>query len=114
VADLHIRAMTSPAAAGERFLGTGPFVWMADVAAVLRQELGARASKVPKRIAPNVLIRLIARFDQSLRPVVGELGQVSRYSTEKAQRLLGWTPRPTRDSIVACATSILAQRGEGR
>src|SRR3954470_16002908 len=31
VADLHIRAMTDPAAAGERFLATDEFLWIADV-----------------------------------------------------------------------------------
>lgn len=101
------RGMTNPKAAGQRFLGTGPFAWLADIAAVLREGLGPRASNVPKRIAPNVLIRLIARFDQSLKPVIGELGQESQYSTEKARRLLGWAPRPARESILDCATSIL-------
>jgi dihydroflavonol-4-reductase len=41
--------------------------------------------------------------------VVGELGQESSYSTEKARRLLGWTARPTRQSILDCARSILDQ-----
>jgi dihydroflavonol-4-reductase len=27
LADLHIRAMTSPAAAGERFIAAGDFLW---------------------------------------------------------------------------------------
>jgi dihydroflavonol-4-reductase len=107
VADLHIRAMTNPAAAGQRFLGTGPFTWMADIAAVLRQDLGPAASKVPKRTASDALVRLAARFDPGLRPVVGELGRESRYSTEKARLLLGWEPRPTRDSILDCARSLL-------
>ena len=30
VADLHIRAMTDPAAGGERFIATDQFLWMAD------------------------------------------------------------------------------------
>jgi len=32
LADLHIRAMTAPRAAGGRFLATGEFVWMAEIA----------------------------------------------------------------------------------
>jgi dihydroflavonol-4-reductase len=106
-ADLHIRAMTSPRAAGQRFLGTGSFTWMADIVEILREELGSRAAKVPRRIAPDGLIRLFARFDQSLKPVIGELGQESHYSAAKARQLLGWTPRPVRESILDCATSIL-------
>ena len=49
VADLHVRAMTSPAAGGERFISVARFLWMAEVAAVLRERLGERAAKVPTR-----------------------------------------------------------------
>jgi dihydroflavonol-4-reductase len=108
VADLHIRAMTAPQAAGQRFLGTGPFLWLAEVAAILRAELGAQAAKVPARQAPNILVRLIARLDPSVRSVIAELGQRSDYSTEKAQTLLGWKPRPARESVLDCARSMLA------
>ncbi len=108
VADLHIRAMTSPAAAGQRLLGTGSFLWLADLAAILRAELGPQAAKVPQRQAPNWLVRLMARRDPSAGSVIGELGQRSDYSTEKARTLLGWKPRPARDSVLDCARSILA------
>ncbi|MGH3166873.1 MAG: hypothetical protein ACRDN0_13425 [Trebonia sp.] len=67
VASLHIRAMGAPEAAGQRFLGTGTFLWMADIADILREELGARASKVPTRPAPDLLIRLVSLFDPSVR-----------------------------------------------
>jgi dihydroflavonol-4-reductase len=113
VADLHIRAMTMSAAAGQRFLGTGAFLWLADVAAVLRAELGAAAAKVPRRQAPNTLVRLIATLDPSVRSVIAELGQRVDYSTEKAQSLLGWKPRPARESVLDCARGILAH-GVGR
>ena len=110
VADLQIRAMSAPAAAGQRLLGAGEFLWLADIAAILREELGAQASRVPTRRAPNALVRVIAAFDPSLRPVLSELGQRNDYSTEKARRLLGWTPRPARESVLDCARSILDQR----
>jgi dihydroflavonol-4-reductase len=110
VAVLHLRAMTAPAAAGQRFLGTGAFLWLADVAAILRDELGQRASKVPRRQAPDALIRLLAFFDPSARSIIGELGRRSDYSTEKARTLLEWTQRPIRDSVLDCASSLLSQR----
>jgi dihydroflavonol-4-reductase len=110
VADLHLRVMTTPAAAGQRFLGTGPFLWLAEVATILRDELGQRASKVPGRQAPNALIRLMALSDASARAIVGEIGQRTDYSTEKARTLLGWTQRPAPETILDCADSILAQR----
>ncbi len=113
VADLHLRAMTAPAAAGQRFVGTGPFLWLTDVGAILRSELGAQAAKVPTRRAPDLLVRLLARFDPGLRSVVGELGHRIDYSASKAESRLGWTPRPVSDSIVDCARSILAEDASG-
>ncbi len=40
LADVHIEAMVSPAAAGQRFLATGEFIWMRDMARALRSSLG--------------------------------------------------------------------------
>jgi dihydroflavonol-4-reductase len=110
IADLHLRAMTEPTAAGQRFLGTGGFLWLADVAAILRDGLGERAAKVPRRQAPDSLIRLMAFFKPDARAVSGELGQRSDYATKKARIMLDWTQRPVRDTILDCANSILDQR----
>jgi dihydroflavonol-4-reductase len=46
LADLHLRAMTEPGAAGQRFIAANEFMWMADVAKALRSGLGERAQKV--------------------------------------------------------------------
>ena len=105
--DLHLRAMTDPAAAGERFLGTGDFVWMSDIATILRERLGPNASKVPKRSLPNVLVRVLARTRPELQGILPGLGRRNRHSTEKAERLLGWSRRPVADTLVDCATSLV-------
>ncbi len=107
VADLHIRAMTDPAAGGERFIGTDAWLWTAEVAAILRERLGDAASKVPTRVAPDFLIRLIARFDGSIRSIVGDLGKQSWISSDKARTTLGWTTRPVQSSIEETARSLL-------
>ena len=50
VADLHLRAMTDPAARGERFLATGgDFVSVRQIAQMLKDGMGERARKVPTR-----------------------------------------------------------------
>ena len=107
VAELHMLAMTSPAAGGERFIAADEFLWVADVARVLRERLGDQASKVPTRVAPNVLIRALALFDGSLRSVIGDLGKRQWFSSEKARSLLGWQPRPVEDSIEETARSLI-------
>jgi dihydroflavonol-4-reductase len=107
VADLHLRAMTQDAAGGERFIAADEWRWLPEVAAVLRERLGDAAPKVPRRTAPNVLIRAMALFDGGIRSVVGDLGKRSWFSSEKARSTLGWTTRPVEDSIEDCARSLL-------
>ena len=110
VADLHIRALTTPAAGGERFIATDTWMWMPDVAAVLRERLGEAAKKVPTRVAPDLLIRAMALFDGGIRSVVGDLGKRTWFSSDKARTTLGWTTRPVNDSIEETARSLLYRR----
>ena len=107
LADIHIRAMTSPEAAGERFLATGEFVWMREIAAALKAGLGEEGAKVPTRQLPDFLVKLSAIFDKSLRPIVVSLGRRNRHSTDKAKKVLGWQSRPAAETVVACARSLV-------
>lgn len=109
VADLHLRAMTDPAAAGERFIAVNRFMWMAEVATILRQRLGSEAPKVPKRELPDFLVRLMGRFDPSVRGVAKQLGQRVEVSGEKARTRLGWQPRPVEETVADCGRSLLAR-----
>jgi dihydroflavonol-4-reductase len=109
VADLEIRTMTSPEAGGERFVANTKWLWMSDVATVLRERLGARASKVPTRIAPDLLVRAMALFDGGIRSFKSSLGKRTEYDTTKAQDLLGWSPRPIEDSIAESGESLIQQ-----
>jgi nucleoside-diphosphate-sugar epimerase len=110
VADLEVAAMTSPNAGGERFIAAGPFLWMAEVAEILRDRLGSDARKVPRRRIPDVVVRTMAIFDPGIRSVVGGLGQKDTYSADKAKDRLGWSPRRIEDSIVECAQSLIRHR----
>ncbi|GHF89514.1 dihydroflavonol-4-reductase [Amycolatopsis bartoniae] len=107
LADLHVRAMTDPAARAERFLAlAGEPVWIADLARVLRDRLGVR---VPTRQLPNLVVRVAARADPALRAYVSELGKVKKTNAGKAHRLLGWQARPLEETIVDSAESLLRQ-----
>lgn len=107
LADIHIRAMTSPAAAGERFLATGEFTWMREMALHLRAGLGAAAYKAPTRQLPDFLVRFAAVFDPALRAITVSLGRRNRHSTDKAKRVLGWQPRPAAEAVVDCGKSLI-------
>jgi dihydroflavonol-4-reductase len=99
VADLHIRAMAAPDAAGKRYLALadGPTISFLRMAQILRERLGPLAERVPTEEAPGPEVpELIIRGD-------------------RARDELGWRPRPVETTIVETAESLrdlglLAQR----
>jgi nucleoside-diphosphate-sugar epimerase len=108
VADLHIRAMTHPAAKGERFLAVaGDCMSILDIAKVLRQRMGASARKVPRFQLPDWLVRIAAIRNSAVKQILPELGKVKNSTNEKARRMLGWTPRSNEESIAAAAESLV-------
>ncbi|BCJ50122.1 dihydroflavonol-4-reductase [Actinoplanes sp. NBRC 14428] len=106
VADLHVRAMTDPAAAGERFLAAAGVLTLPQIAALLRERLGEVAERVPARTMPDWVVRLAGRFDDRAALAVSELGVVREASGEKARKVLGWTPRPAEEAVLDLARSL--------
>ena len=108
VADLHIRAMTDPAAKGERFIAVaGDSMSMFDIAKVLKERMGESARKVPSRQVPDWLVRIVALRDPVARRVVPELGKKKNATSAKARHVLGWSPRSNAEAIVATAESLV-------
>ena len=109
LAALHIQAMRAPEAAGQRFLGVGDFLWMADMAKLLRDNLGQQASKVPTRRLPDFVLRTAALFQYEARFMAPMLGQRTHFDVSKAATLLDWHPRPASEVVLACASDLIRQ-----
>ena len=108
VVDLHLRAMSAPAANGERFLAVaGDFMRVQEMALALKSRLGTAARKVPTRELPDWLVKLVAMFDPTVRQIVPDLGKYKNATAAKAQRVLGWSPRSNQDALMATAESLL-------
>jgi dihydroflavonol-4-reductase len=108
VADLHLRAMTDPAAKGERFLAVaGDFLSMREIAQVLKRRMGAAARRVPTMQLPNWLVRIAALRDPAVQQILPELGKSRNATNAKARRLLSWAPRSPEDALVATAESLV-------
>lgn len=90
VADLHLRAMAAPHAAGKRYLALadGPTLSFVEVAAILRDKLGDLAALAPAREADGPEVP---------RPVI---------HNDRARQELGWRPRPAGTTIVESAGSL--------
>ncbi len=90
VADLHIRAMAAPNAAGKRYLALadGPTISFLQVAQILRLRLGPLAERVPTEEAPG---------PEPPRLVI---------HNDRAKQELGWRPRSAETTIVDTAESL--------
>jgi nucleoside-diphosphate-sugar epimerase len=92
VADLHVRAMAAPEAAGKRYLALadGPTITWLELAQTLRERLGAAAERVPTEEAPGPEPRhLIIHND-------------------RAKQELGWRPRPAETTIVETGENLVS------
>ncbi len=75
VADLHLRAMTDPAAKGERFLATsGESLWLVEIAKLLKEHLGTAGAGISTRVLPNLLVRSMALTNPAMKGLVPLLG----------------------------------------
>ncbi len=107
VADLHVRALNAPNMAGERFIASGRFMKLREIADVLRAELGPQAQQVTTRNVPDWLVRIGALFNPLARAVVGELGSVRHQDATHAKVVLGWATRPAEQSIADTARCLI-------
>jgi len=107
LADLHIRAMTAAAAAGQRFIAAGEFMWMEGMAKTLRAQLGEQGAKVPTRRLPDFVVRLLLPFMANLRTLAPLLGRRFPINTDKSRKVLAFAPRPAAATLVDCARSLL-------
>ena len=90
VADAHIRAMATPAAAGNRYLllADGPTITWLGLAQILRDYLGPAGDRVTTEEAP------------------GEDPSPLTIHNDRAKQELGWRPRPAEATIVETAESL--------
>ncbi|AYM01537.1 SDR family oxidoreductase [Levilactobacillus yiduensis] len=108
VASLHLLAMTSPQAAGKRFLATtGETLSMLEVADVLRTAFPAFAAKLPTKTIPNAVIKAAALVKPELKMIASIVGQYAGTSNAQAVNLLGWQPRSAKAAIIATAQSMI-------
>lgn len=110
-ASLHVLALEAPAETirGERFAAASEFMWMADMARVLREHMGADARRVPRRDMPDWMLRLLAVFSSDIRQIAGEVGKQKTVSGRHAMEKLGWTARPGAQTVLDTARGLIAQ-----
>ncbi len=111
VARLHVLALEAQADTirGERFACAADFMWMEDMARVLREHMGADARKVPTRNMPTAILKLMALFSRDIRQISGEVGKRKVVSGQHAKDKLGWTTRASAETVLDTGRSLIAQ-----
>ena len=107
VAAAHLLAMTSPQAAGQRFICYAEFYWMRDIALILKKHLAPRGYRIATRPLPNFAVRLFALFDAEVKRILPNLGYRIDVSSARLQSTLDWRPRPVEQAIIDTADSII-------
>jgi len=105
VAELLILAMEKPEAANERFIGSNGFLSFQEIALILKKEYPDR--KIPTRLLPNFMVKLISNLDTTIKPILIELGKQRRVNNAKAKNMLGWKPVSNHEAVLSCAKSVL-------
>ena len=93
VAEAHVRAIAAPAekVRGERFPTSEKFLWISEMADIIRQRVPEHAGRVPRRGMPNWLMHMLAPFMDEMKQVRGELGNVRDVSGRHTEEVLGFT-----------------------
>ena len=101
VADLHIRAMATPEAAGKRFLALadGPTISFLEMAQILRERLGPLAERVPTEEAPGPRAAP-TDHPQRPRPAGARLAPTPGRDHDRRDRREPARPRPAGETMM--------------
>jgi hypothetical protein len=107
VAQAHLAAMTTPTAAGQRFVVAIEHAAMIDIARILDRHFRPRGFRVPTGRLPSWLLRVVAIWDKTARLGVQGLGKRQDVSAAKARDLLGWQPHSLEEMVVAMGETMV-------
>lgn len=106
VADMHVKALSTPASEGQRVLASDSFLWMADIAKLIKAAYPDRSIKT--RVAPDFLLKILAMFDPTIKSILPTLGVEQSVSNARAKALFAMDFIPAKDSILASCESLVA------
>jgi dihydroflavonol-4-reductase len=107
VSAMHVGALDRPVTIGQRYVCADRFMSFPEMADALRAAYPGR--RIPRRIAPKALLRLLALFDKEIRLVVPWVGWTVALDNSAAQRDFGMNFVPARDAVLRTAAFLDGQ-----
>lgn len=108
VAELHLKAMETPAAGGQRYIASAGALSFMEAANALRAAFPERAHRIPRWELPDWVVRLYSLFDSDVRGHLDALAPVRPTDSGPAAALLGYSFIPPTAAAVAMGRSMLA------
>jgi nucleoside-diphosphate-sugar epimerase len=109
VAALHLRAMESPQAGGQRFIASAGAVDFLALADLLRAGLPHLAHRIARHQLPDWLLKCAGLFNSDIRSHAKGLGITRQFDTTTAQALLGRAFISPQEASLAMAHSLVGQ-----
>ena len=110
VAQLHRQALELPEAASKRIIAASAEPNGFQSAAQLLKDQGYKGPST--RIAPNLLLRIMAKFDREAKGMIGFLGMNLSADNSETRNLFNWTPIPFKQSVLETAAAIKDIQGK--
>ena len=108
VAEMHLRAVERPEASGKRYLAAAGSMTMPDMGRVLKAAYPQR--RIPTRVAPMFVLRLLALFDPAVRGILPSIGRLQEVSNARAVRDMGMKFIQPADALKASADWLVSHK----
>jgi len=106
--DLHIKAMESNEANGQRFLAlSGGTITLHEIAKFIKEKRPDATRNTSTKRLPDWQVRLAALYNSQAKALAPMLGINRNASNEKAKKILGWQPRSNEEALLATVDSLV-------
>ena len=107
VAEAHLAAMTTPEAAGKRFICVGQAFWMQEIALVLKKKFDTHGFNIKSNEFPNWLVHFVAIFKEEVRATLDSLDIEMQMDTSRIQNVLNLEFRDLEEMTISMADSMI-------
>ena len=108
VALMHLRALERPETAGKRYIAADEPVAMYEMGRILKTVYPAR--RMPTRVAPWLVMRMLALFDPEIRSILPKIGKIERLSNARARSEMDLRFIPAAEALKATAASLVDRK----
>ena len=100
LAAIHIAAMETPEAAGQRYIANGQNLWWKEMADIMAEEFGPQGYKPTSYVMPKFGVAIMKVFNSFLRRIYPMIGTEIKYDNKKMMSQLGIQPRDPKTSVI--------------